>query len=65
MDSTDEFPLSTEREASLPDALADRTKVMKLVVDKWFVDKGFGFGKVPQAKSFSSTPALSEVPKSS
>ena len=36
-----------EREASLPDALADRTKVVKLVVDKWFVDKGFGFGKVP------------------
>ena len=36
-----------EHEASLPDALADRTKVVKLVVDKWFVDKGFGFGKVP------------------
>ena len=36
-----------EREASLPDALADRTKVVKLVVDKWFVDKGFGFGRVP------------------
>ena len=36
-----------EREASLQDALADRTKVVKLVVDKWFVDKGFGFGKVP------------------
>ena len=35
-----------EHEASLPDALADRTKVVKLVVDKWFVDKGFGFGKV-------------------
>ena len=34
-------------EASLPDALADRTKVVKLVVDKWFVDKGFGFGRVP------------------
>ena len=33
-----------EREASLQDALADRTKVVKLVVDKWFVDKGFGFG---------------------
>ena len=32
-----------EREASLPDALADRTKVVKLVVDKWFV---FGFVKV-------------------
>ena len=36
-----------EREASLPDALADRTKVAKLVVDKWFIDKGFGFGRVP------------------
>ena len=36
-----------EREASLPDALADRTKVAKLVVDKGFVDKGFGFGRVP------------------
>ena len=36
-----------EYEASLPDALADRTKVVKLVVDKWFVDKGFGFGRVP------------------
>ena len=36
-----------EREASLPDALADRTKVVKLVVDKWFIDKGFGFGSVP------------------
>ena len=39
--------LEDEREASLADALADRTKVAKLVVDKWFVDKGFGFGKVP------------------
>ena len=36
-----------EFEASLPDALADRTKVVKLIVDKWFVDKGFGFGRVP------------------
>ena len=26
---------------------ADKTKVVKLVVDKWFVDRGFGFGKVP------------------
>ena len=32
-----------EHEASLPNALADRTKV----VDKWFADQGFGFGKVP------------------
>ena len=31
----------------LPDALADKTKVVKLVVNKWFVDNGFGFGKVP------------------
>ena len=36
-----------EHEASLPDDLAERTKVVKLVVDKWFVDKGFGSGKVP------------------
>ena len=36
-----------ECEASLPVALADRTKVVKLVVDKWFIDKGFGFGRVP------------------
>ena len=26
------------RRRLLPDALADRTKVEKLVVDKWFVD---------------------------
>ena len=36
-----------ERETSLEGALADRTKVSKLIVDKWFVDKGFGFGKAP------------------
>ena len=34
-----------EYEASLQEALADQTKVVRLVVDKWFVDKGFGFGK--------------------
>ena len=34
-----------EREASLEEALTDSTKVVKLTVDKWFVDKGFGFGK--------------------
>ena len=37
-------------EASLQDALADTTKVAKLLVDKWFVDKGFGFGKVPSGE---------------
>ena len=34
-------------EASLPVALANRTKNVKLVVDKWFIDKGFGFGGIP------------------
>ena len=36
-----------DREASMTEALADKTKVVKLVVDKWFVDKGFGFGRSP------------------
>ena len=39
-----------EREASLEEALTDSTKVVKLTVDKWFVDKGFGFGKVPSGE---------------
>ena len=34
-----------EREANLQESLTDRSKVVKLIVDKWFVDKGFGFGK--------------------
>ena len=37
-------------ESRLPEALADKTKVVKLLVDKWFVDKGFGFGKVPSGE---------------
>ena len=37
----------TEHEASLQEAVANQTKVVKLVVDKWFVDIGFGFGKAP------------------
>ena len=36
-----------ERETSLEGALTDRTKVAKLVVDKWFVNKGYGFGRAP------------------
>ena len=36
-----------EREASLGEALTDRTKVVNLTVDKWFVDKGYGFGRAP------------------
>ena len=34
-------------EATLEEALADHSKVVKVIVDKWFVDKGFGFGKTP------------------
>ena len=34
-----------EREADLQEALTDQSKVVKLIVDKWFVDKGFGFGR--------------------
>ena len=34
-----------EHEANLQEALTNQTKVVKLVVDKWFVDKGCGFGK--------------------
>ena len=36
-----------EREASLEEVLTDHTKVVKLTVDKWFVDKGYGFGRAP------------------
>ena len=32
---------------SLKEAPADQTRVVMLVVDNWFVDNGFGFGKVP------------------
>ena len=39
-----------EREASLEQALTDHTKVVKLTVDKWFVDKGYGFGKAPSGE---------------
>ena len=34
-----------EHEADLQEALANQTKAVRLVVDKWFVDRGFGFGK--------------------
>ena len=36
-----------EHETNLEEALVNKTKVVKVVVDKWFVDRGFGFGKVP------------------
>ena len=34
-----------EHEADLQEALENQTKVVRLVVDKWFVDRGFGLGK--------------------
>ena len=40
-----------EHEASLTDALADKSKVAKLLVDWWFVDEDFGFGKVQTRES--------------
>ena len=36
-----------ECEATLEEALTNQSKVVKVIVDKWFVDKGFGFGKTP------------------
>ena len=37
----------TEHEAKLQEALANQSKAVKVLVDKWFVDKGYGFGKAP------------------
>ena len=36
-----------EHEASLEEALSNQSKAMKVLVDKWFVDKGYGFGEAP------------------
>ena len=36
-----------EHEANLQEALANQSKTVKVLVDKWFVDKGYGFGKAP------------------
>ena len=36
-----------EHEANLQEALSNQSKVVKVLVDKWFVDKGYGFGKAP------------------
>ena len=40
-----------ECEATLEEALANQSKVVKVIIDKWFVDKGFGFGKTPTGQS--------------
>ena len=39
-----------EHEADLQEALANQSKAVKVVVDKWFVDKGYGFGKAPKGE---------------
>ena len=36
-----------ECEVTLEEALTNQSKVVKVIIDKWFVDKGFGFGKTP------------------
>ena len=40
----------TEHEASLQEALVDKTMVVKLVVDKWLVGAGFSIGKTPTSE---------------
>ena len=37
-----------EHEAILQEALTNQSKAVKVVVDKWFVDNGYGFGKAPK-----------------
>ena len=39
-----------EHEAKLQEALANQSKAVKVVVDKWLVDKGYGFGKAPKGE---------------
>ena len=46
-----------ESETNLQEALSDKTKAVKLVIDKWFVDKGFGFGKVPTGETYRARNA--------
>ena len=36
-----------EHEANFQEALQNQSKAVKVLVDKWFVDKGFGFGRAP------------------
>ena len=40
-----------EAEANFQEALANQSKAVKVVVDKWFVDKGYGFGKSPERRN--------------
>ena len=52
-----------ECEATPEEALADHSKVVKVIVDKWFVDKGSALVKPRQGRSSSSTLAQCRVLK--
>ena len=52
-----------EHEANFQEAFTNQSKAVKVLVDKWFIDKGNGFGKAQQAMSSSSTLALCRVLK--
>ena len=52
-----------EHETNLEEALTDKTKVVKLVVDKWFVDRGLALAKSLLAKSSSFTQTLWLAPR--
>ena len=41
-----EFWYDAEHEANLQEALSSQSKAVKVLVDKWFVDKGYGFGEI-------------------
>ena len=36
-----------EHEANFQEAFTNHSKAVKVLADKWFVDKGHGFGKAP------------------
>ena len=40
-----------EHEANLQEALANQSKAVKVLVDKWFVEKGYGFGESPDRRN--------------
>ena len=45
MESEKDDVNDAEHEADLQEALANQTEAVRLVIDKWFVDRGFGFGR--------------------
>ena len=36
-----------EHEANFQESPMNQSKAVKMIVDTWFVDKGYGFGKAP------------------